>query len=78
MGQNENEEKPAKGSEKAVKTSWFAGLKDEFSKITWEDKGSVARQTVAVIIITVVLALIIALVDWLVQYGVNFLVGLSV
>ncbi len=63
--------------DKAPKTSWFTGLKAEFQKIIWPDKQSLARQTVAVIAVSVVLGLIIALMDFLIQYGVDFLVGLS-
>lgn len=67
MGQNE----------KAPKTSWFTGLKQEFQKIVWPDQKTVVRQTIAVVAVSVVTGLIIALLDWLIQYGVNFLVGLS-
>ena len=62
---------------KAPKTSWFTGLKAEFNKIIWPDKQSLARQTTAVVAASVVLGLIIALLDFLIQYGVDFLVGLS-
>ncbi|MGN0414055.1 MAG: preprotein translocase subunit SecE [Agathobacter sp.] len=70
MGNTEN-------VEKAPKTSWFSGLKAEFSKIVWPEQKSVVRQTIAVIAVSVVTGLIIALLDWLIQYGVNFLVGLN-
>ena len=63
--------------EKAPKTSWFTGLKAEFDKIIWPDKQSLARQTTAVVVTSVVLGLIIALLDFVIQYGVDFLVGLS-
>jgi preprotein translocase subunit SecE len=63
--------------EKAPKTSWFAGVKAEFAKIIWPERNSVVRQTIAVVAVTVVTGLIIALLDWVIQYGVNFLVGLS-
>jgi preprotein translocase subunit SecE len=63
--------------EKAPKTSWFEGLKTEFSKIIWPESGSVVRQTIAVVAVSVVTGLIIALLDWVIQYGVNILVGLS-
>ena len=71
MGNTEN-------VEKATKTSWFTGIKAEFRKIIWPDQKSVVRQTIAVIAVSVVTGLIIALLDWLIQYGVNFLVGLSI
>jgi len=63
--------------EKAPKTSWFVGLKAEFKKIIWPNKQSLTRQTVAVIATSVVLGLIIALMDYIIQFGVDFLVGLS-
>lgn len=56
---------------------WFTGLRAEFEKIIWPDKQSLARQTGAVVAVSVVLGLIIALLDYVIQYGVDFLVGLS-
>ena len=70
MGQTEN-------VEKAPKTNWFKGIKAEFSKIIWPEQKSVVRQTIAVIVTSVVVGLIIALLDWAIQHGVNFLVGLK-
>ena len=68
MGQNEN-------VEKAPKTSWFVGLKTEFSKIFWPDRKSLVRQTIAVVAVSVVVGLIIALMDWAIQYGVDFIIS---
>ena len=59
------------------KKNWFAGLKPEFKKIIWPEQKSVVRQTIAVIVTSVVVGLIIALLDWAIQHGVNFLVGLN-
>ena len=58
-------------NEKAPKKSWFKGLKSEFKKIIWPDKVSVARQTTAVVLITVALGIIIVVIDYLVQIGFN-------
>ena len=69
MGETEN-------LEKAPKTSWFTGLKAEFQKIIWPEKKSLARQTTAVIAVSVALGFVIALLDTLIQYGVDFLVSL--
>ncbi len=69
MGQN-------KKVEKAPKTSWFSGLKAEFTKISWPEKQSVVRQTIAVITVTVLTGLFIALLDLGVHYGVEWLIGL--
>ena len=65
-------------TEKTPKTSWFTGLKQEFQKIVWPEQNTVVRQTIAVVAVSIVTGLIIALLDWGIQYGVNFLVGLSV
>jgi len=64
-------------TEKTPKQSWFHGLKQEFRKISWTDRKSVMKQTVAVVSVSVVVGLIIALLDWMIQYGVDFLLGLS-
>ncbi len=63
--------------EKAPKASWFTGLKAEFQKIIWPDRKSLVRQTIAVVAASVVTGLIIAVLDWIIQYGINFLIGLS-
>lgn len=68
MGETEN---------KAPKESFFKGLSAEFKKIIWPDKKSLARQTTAVVAVSVVMGLVIALLDSIIQYGVDFLVGLS-
>ena len=60
--------------EKQKKKSWFKGLKAEFKKIIWPDKKTLAKQTVAVIVCSVILGAIIAVIDALVQYGIDFLV----
>ena len=70
MSKSSNEEKS-----NTLKRSWFQELKGEFNKITWLDKNSLARQSVAVVISSVVLGCIIAIVDWLIQVGLNFIVG---
>ncbi|MDD6038059.1 MAG: preprotein translocase subunit SecE [bacterium] len=67
------------GSEKSIETqknSWFTGLKAEFRKIIWPTKDDVAKETTAVVITSVILGLIIALLDFVIQYGVDFLIGL--
>lgn len=60
--------------EKTQKNSWFKGVSSEFKKIIWLDRMTVAKQTAAVVSVSVVLGLIIAIVDFIAQYGVDFLV----
>ena len=66
MGDNaKNESKP--------KTSFFKGLELEFKKITFPDKNTLLKQSVAVTVVSIVLGGIIAVLDFAIQYGVNFL-----
>ena len=62
--------------DKAPKTSWFEGLKAEFGKIVWPAKEPLAKQTAAVIAVSVVVGLIITILDTFIQYGIDFLVNL--
>lgn len=61
-------------TEKAPKKSFFKGVKAEFKKIIWPDKNTLGKQAIAVVSISVVLGLIITLIDFILQYGINFLV----
>ena len=61
-------------TEKKAKKSLFKTLKGEFKKIIWPDKKTLAKQTVAVTVFSVVLGMIIAVVDALIQYGIDFIV----
>ena len=65
----------ANNTEQAPKKSWFKGLKSEFKKIIWPDKESLAKQSVAVTVVSVVLGVIIAVLDLIIQYGLEFLIG---
>ncbi|WP_041703792.1 preprotein translocase subunit SecE [Lachnoclostridium phytofermentans] len=59
--------------EKAPKKSWFKGLKSEFKKIIWPDKESLAKQTVAVVVISTILAIVIGIVDQIVKLGIKII-----
>ncbi len=63
----------ANSEKKAKKPSFFKGVKTEFKKITWPDKGSLTRQTVAVVVITALISVLIALMDFVIKYGVEWL-----
>ena len=56
------------------KTSWFKGLQAEFRKIFWPDRKTLAKQTTAVVAVSVFLGLLIAVIDAVLEYGINFLV----
>ena len=64
-------------TEKTPISEWVKGVVQEFKKISWTDRKTVTRQTIAVVSVSVVLGLIIALMDWMIQHGVDFLLGLK-
>ena len=39
--------------QKTQKKSWFKGMKAEFKKVIWPDKVTLAKQTTAVVSVTV-------------------------
>ena len=59
---------------KTQKKSWFKGVKAEFKKIIWPDKKTLAKQTAAVVTVSVALGAIISVIDFLVQNGLDLLV----
>ena len=56
----ENKEKSAQESRLS---RFFKGVRTEFRKIIWPDRTSVAKQTVLIIIVTIILGVIIKLLD---------------
>lgn len=62
-------------TEKAPKKSWFKGLKAEFKKIVWPDKESLTKQSVAVIIVTVLLGVVIYVMDFIIDFGIGIIIG---
>lgn len=60
-------------AEKTTKPKFIDGLKAEFKKISWPDRQSTFKQSVAVVAISIVLGFIIAVLDRFIQYGVNVL-----
>ncbi len=66
----------AENKDKVTFLDRWAGLKAEFGKIVWPDGKTISRQSVAVILVSIVVALIIVFFDMIIQYGVNFLTSL--
>ncbi|WP_310601906.1 preprotein translocase subunit SecE [Anaerosporobacter sp.] len=61
----------ANNTENAPKKSFFKGVKSEFNKIIWPDKQTLAKQSAAVVAISVALGVVIAIVDIGVVYGIE-------
>ena len=55
------------------KISFWSGVKAEFGKIVWPNGKGAFRQSVAVILISVVSGVIIALIDYAAKSGVNWI-----
>jgi len=58
------------------KISFWSGVKAEFGKIVWPNGKGAFRQSVAVILISVVSGVIIALIDFAAKSGVNWITSL--
>lgn len=71
---NQAKEKSS-GKTKGQKNNWFQGLQAEFKKIVWTDRKTLVKQTIAVVIITIILAILIGVMDAVILEGINLLVG---
>ena len=58
-------------TEKTVKKSWFKGIKSEFRKIVWPDKSTLTKETITVVVVSVILGVIISLLDLVVKFGID-------
>ena len=59
---------------KTQKKSWFKGLQAEFKKVIWPDQKTLAKQTTAVVAVSVVLGALIAVIDAVLRYWIDLLV----
>lgn len=62
-------------SKSKKKKGYWSGLKAEFKRIVWPDKDSVIKESVAVIVTTVILGIVIAVLDWAIQIGLDHIIG---
>ena len=60
--------------EKTQKKSWFKGLQAEFKKVIWPDKKTLAKQTTAVVSVSLLLGVLISVIDAILKYGIDLLV----
>ena len=65
-----------KAEKKARIPEFFKGVKAEFKKITWPEKTSLFKQSVAVICVSLVVGVLITLMDSVIQTVVNILLAL--
>lgn len=55
---------------------FWDGVKAEFQKISWPNKDTLIKQSIAVVIVAIVSGVLISLLDVIFQYGVNFITTL--
>lgn len=61
----------ANTNEKAQKKSFFKGIKSEFKKIIWPDRDYLAKQSVAVVAVSVILGIVISVIDLGIKFGID-------
>ena len=62
-----------KSAKKEKKPSFFTGLKKEYKKIVFADKETVAKQTVAVVAMSVFIGALIGVLDMIMKFGLSFI-----
>lgn len=62
-------------NEKAPKKDFIKGLKAEFNKIIWPDKETLTKQSIVVVVTTIVLGIVIAVLDLIIKFGLNIVIG---
>ena len=62
-----------KAAKKDKKPSFFKGLKTEYKKIVFADKETVAKQTVAVVAMSVFIGALIGVLDMIMKFGLSFI-----
>ena len=55
--------------------TWWTGLKAEFSKIIWLNRKTVIKQTVIVIVVTIIVGVLITVIDFYSQLGLKQIVS---
>ena len=65
------------GKQEVSKTrTWWDGVKAEWHKIIWPTREDLIKKTATVSVVSVVLGVIIAILDFLIQNGIDVLLGL--
>ena len=65
------------GKQEVSKTrTWGDGVKVEWRKIIWPTKEDLVKKTVTVSVVSIILGVIIAILDFLIQNGIDWLLGL--
>lgn len=74
MAETTGKKEPNKDAKKAPKTNYLKGLKTEFKKIIWPNQETIAKETVTVVAATAVIGLVIAVLDFIIKWGLSFII----
>ena len=64
------------GKAKEQKTSFFQGVKSEWKKIIWPTRNELGKQTLLVIVVSIILSLLITVVDSVALQIINLILGI--
>ena len=65
------------GKQEVSKTrTWWDGVKAEWRKIIWPTREDLIKKTGTVTVVSIILGVIIAILDFLIQNGIDWLLGL--
>jgi len=62
---------------KEKKLSFWQGVKQEWQKIIWTDRRTLVKQTILVVVISIIMGVMIVVVDRAAQQLVDFLIGIG-
>ena len=63
-----------KSADKSQKKGFFQGVQAEFKKIIWTDRSTLIKQTIVVLIVTILLGVIISVMDAGILECINLLI----
>jgi preprotein translocase subunit SecE len=55
-------------------SNFVKGLKAEFKKIIWPNQETVTKETVSVVVVTLILGAVIAVLDFIIKWGLSFII----
>ena len=62
-----------KAPKKSLTKAW-KGLKAEYKKIVWPNKDTVTKQTIAVLVVSLILGVLIGVLDMIFKFGINLII----
>ena len=61
-------------ADKAPKKNHWKGLKAEYKKIVWPNRETVTKQTIVVLVVSLLLGVLIGVLDMIFKFGINLII----